>query len=105
MIADLKNMDAMDMLASLPAGSVDAIITDPPFGTTHAAWDKAPDWPAFFRACWRALKKRRTAGVQSEPGCRADYLPAAAVVSIRVGVGKTERRGRAERKQNAAAGA
>ena len=57
MIADLKHMDAMDLLASLPAGSVDAIITDPPYGTTNAAWDKMPDWPAFFRACWRVLKK------------------------------------------------
>lgn len=57
MIAELKNIDAMNLLASLDAASVDAIITDPPYGTTNAAWDKMPDWPAFFRACWRVLKK------------------------------------------------
>ena len=56
-MTELRNMDALDLLANLTPGSVDAIITDPPYGTTNATWDKTPDWPAFFHACWRVLKK------------------------------------------------
>lgn len=56
-IADLKNIDALELLATLPDGSVDAIITDPPFGTTAAPWDKEPDYSTFFREAWRVLKK------------------------------------------------
>ncbi len=48
--------DALQTMLSIPAGSVDAIITDPPYGLTAASWDAAPDWPEFFAACWRVLK-------------------------------------------------
>lgn len=83
MIAELKNIDAMTLLASLDATSVDAIITDPPYGTTNAAWDKTPDWPTFFRACWRVLKKkRRAAHIQPEPDRSANNHAAAAVVPL-----------------------
>lgn len=45
--------DAFDFLDSLPSSSVDAIITDPPYGSTSLAWDKLPDlsrmWAAFDR--------------------------------------------------------
>lgn len=42
-------------MATLPAGSVDAIITDPPYETTDCAWDKRIDEGDFFRL---ALKSR-----------------------------------------------
>ncbi len=48
--------DALQTMLTIPAGSVDAIITDPPYGLTAASWDATPDWPEFFAACWRVLK-------------------------------------------------
>ena len=48
--------EAFAELAKLPAGSVDMVLTDPPYGTTNAAWDKRPDWSALFSQLWRVLK-------------------------------------------------
>lgn len=45
--------DALEFLKGLPDQSVDAIITDPPYGTTACAWDTvvpfAPMWEGFKR--------------------------------------------------------
>lgn len=45
--------DALDVLRGLPDASVDAIITDPPYGTTACAWDTVvpfePMWALFKR--------------------------------------------------------
>jgi site-specific DNA-methyltransferase (adenine-specific) len=38
--------DCLDILPSLAAGSVDAVITDPPYGVTNHAWD------CLFRQDW-----------------------------------------------------
>jgi site-specific DNA-methyltransferase (adenine-specific) len=35
--------DAIEVLRSLPDGYADAIITDPPYGTTRAKWDTVPN--------------------------------------------------------------
>jgi site-specific DNA-methyltransferase (adenine-specific) len=44
----LHNGDCLQVMPTLPAGSVDAIITDLPYGTTACAWDSiiplAPMW-------------------------------------------------------------
>lgn len=48
--------DAFEQLALIPTGSVDCVLTDPPYGTTDAAWDKAPDWGLLFAELWRVLK-------------------------------------------------
>ncbi len=48
--------DAMEVLPVLEAGSVDMILTDPPYGSTCAAWDAEPDWQALFPLLWRVLK-------------------------------------------------
>jgi len=44
----LHNGDCLDILPTLEAGSVDAVICDPPYGTTACAWDSvipfAPMW-------------------------------------------------------------
>lgn len=52
----LDRMDAMDLLASLPDDSVDATITDPPYGTTANEWDKAPDWSRLLSELLRVTK-------------------------------------------------
>jgi site-specific DNA-methyltransferase (adenine-specific) len=36
--------ECLDMMKLIPDASVDAIICDPPFGTTQLAWDKPLDW-------------------------------------------------------------
>ncbi|WP_274379555.1 hypothetical protein, partial [Deinococcus kurensis] len=50
--------NCLDVMAALPTGSVQALITDPPYGTTNLAFDRQPiDWPAFWaearRVCTR----------------------------------------------------
>lgn len=46
--------DCRDVLATLPAESVDCIIADPPYGETTLSWDRWPEgWPAAVR---RVLK-------------------------------------------------
>lgn len=46
--------DCLEVLASLPQHSVDAVVTDPPYGQTSLPWDK---WqPGFIDACDRVLK-------------------------------------------------
>ena len=41
-----------DELAKLPEGSVDCVLTDPPYGNTNAGWDKVPDWDVLFTELW-----------------------------------------------------
>jgi site-specific DNA-methyltransferase (adenine-specific) len=50
MTAQLYHGDCLEIMPTLPAGSVDAIITDLPYGTTACEWDSiiplAPMWAA-----------------------------------------------------------
>jgi len=60
-MTDLMNsvyeMDAFDLLRGLPDGSVDAVITDPPYLTTALSFDKkAIDWAALITECLRVVK-------------------------------------------------
>ena len=48
--------DCYDILAQLPDASIDAVITDPPYGITCCKWDTAPDLPRLFAGLWRVLK-------------------------------------------------
>lgn len=40
--------DCLDVLKTLPAGSIHAVITDPPFGCTDCHWDQRPDLAAWW---------------------------------------------------------
>ena len=48
----LYNADCLDVLPTLEAGSVDAVITDPPYGTTACKWDT----PIPFEPMWAGIK-------------------------------------------------
>lgn len=48
-------VDALELLRALPDGCVDAVITDPPYGTQKAAWDDFIS-PDVFRECLRVTK-------------------------------------------------
>lgn len=53
---NLIHGDALDEIAKIPSGSVDCVLTDPPYGRTNAPWDIAPDWGRLFAELWRVLK-------------------------------------------------
>ena len=36
--------DCLELMKDIPNGSIDAIITDPPYGTTACKWDSVIDF-------------------------------------------------------------
>lgn len=50
---DLRQGDCLRVMKSLPDGSVDLILTDPPYGTTACKWDSVID----FDLMWAELKR------------------------------------------------
>jgi site-specific DNA-methyltransferase (adenine-specific) len=50
--------DAIELCKRLPDSSVDAIITDMPYGTTACTWDTCVDLPSGWQAVKRILKPR-----------------------------------------------
>ena len=50
---DLKKGDCLEVMKSIPTGSVDAIITDPPYGTTACKWDSVIP----FEPMWEQLNR------------------------------------------------
>lgn len=48
--------DCLERMKEIESGSVDAIITDPPYNTTDCSWDKQPlQWLQIKRECMRVL--------------------------------------------------
>ena len=52
----IKLGDAFELLKEVPDKSVDAIITDPPYGIGLSDWDKKIDWERFVGEVKRVLK-------------------------------------------------
>lgn len=48
--------DAIETMRELPDTSIDAIISDPPYGTTAISWDKKIDWEAWWKEAHRITK-------------------------------------------------
>lgn len=48
--------DCFERMESIEAGSVDAIITDPPYGTTALPWDNKLDLEAWWQAAGRVIR-------------------------------------------------
>lgn len=48
--------DCLERMGEIPDGSVDAVVTDPPYGMTDSEWDVAPDWPAWWTEAKRVCK-------------------------------------------------
>lgn len=51
-------MDALELMAQLPDASVDAIITDLPYGTTACSWDEIIPFEPMWAGVKRVLKPR-----------------------------------------------
>lgn len=59
---ELLNGDCFELLKGIPDGSVDAVITDPPYSclnksNPHATWDKTFDMAAWWTEVWRVCKR------------------------------------------------
>lgn len=50
---NLMNGDCLDLMKTIPDGSVDMILTDPPYGTTACKWDSVIP----FEPMWQDLKR------------------------------------------------
>jgi len=50
---DLIKGECLEAMKSIPSGSIDAIITDPPYGTTACKWDSVID----FKLMWHQLNR------------------------------------------------
>lgn len=56
MTAQLFQGDCLSIMPTLPAGSVDLILCDLPYGTTACAWDAVIPFPALWTAYKRVLR-------------------------------------------------
>lgn len=52
----LKNLDCLDLLRSLPDGSIDLMLQDPPFGVTQNEWDIKPNLAIMWSEWERVIK-------------------------------------------------
>lgn len=52
----LLHGDCLELLPTIPAGSVDLVLTDPPYGTTACSWDAVIPFEPMWREVWRVLK-------------------------------------------------
>ena len=63
---NLMNGDCLELMKLIPDGSVDFILTDPPFGTTACKWDSVIPFEPMWEQIWRVLKPN---GVVALFGC------------------------------------
>ena len=55
-MTDLRFGDCLEEMITIPNGSVDAIITDPPYGTTACKWDSVIDFELMWEQLHRIIK-------------------------------------------------
>lgn len=53
---DLMHGDCLELMKSIPDGSVDAVICDPPYGTTQCKWDSVIDLDLMWAELKRVIK-------------------------------------------------
>ena len=53
---DLIQGDCLEVMKSIPDGSIDSIITDPPYGTTACKWDSVIDFDLMWEQLNRIIK-------------------------------------------------
>lgn len=52
----VKQGDCIEWMTKLKAGSIDLILTDPPYGTTACKWDVVIQFEPMWKQVWRVLK-------------------------------------------------
>lgn len=53
---DLIQGDCIEVMKTIPDGSIDAIITDPPYGTTACKWDSVIPFDLMWEQLHRIIK-------------------------------------------------
>tara|TARA_R110002153_G_scaffold111914_2_gene253729 strand:+ start:253 stop:978 length:726 start_codon:yes stop_codon:yes gene_type:complete len=53
---NLLKGDCLEVMQTIPDGSVDAVITDPPYGTTRCKWDSVIDFDLMWEQLNRIIK-------------------------------------------------
>ena len=53
---DLQKGDCLELMKEIPTGSIDAVITDPPYGTTACKWDSVIDFGLMWEQLNRIIK-------------------------------------------------
>ena len=53
---NLMKGDCLELMKSIPDGSVDLILTDPPYGTTACKWDSVIDFTLMLEQLKRIIK-------------------------------------------------
>ena len=53
---NLMQGDCLELMKKIPDGSVDMVLTDPPYGTTQNKWDSVIDLGCMWKELWRVLK-------------------------------------------------
>jgi site-specific DNA-methyltransferase (adenine-specific) len=56
MMINLMHGDCLERMAEIPDGSVDMVLTDPPYGTTACKWDSVIDLPQMWAHLKRVIK-------------------------------------------------
>ena len=54
---DLRKGDCLEVMKAIETGSIDAIITDPPYGTTACKWDSVIDFDLMWEQLNRIIKQ------------------------------------------------
>ena len=68
--------DCFDLFQSIESGSIDLLLTDPPYGITACDWDVKPDIPRFFQEAWRVLKPNGAAVIFGTVKSGLDWIMA-----------------------------
>jgi len=55
-MVDLRKGDCLEVMKGIPENSIDAIITDPPYGTTACKWDSVIDFDLMWQQLNRIVK-------------------------------------------------
>lgn len=53
----VHNCDGLDLMQTLPSGSVDLVLVDPPYGITNAKWDNAINFKNMWERIGACVKK------------------------------------------------
>ena len=56
MMMDLRKGNCLEVMKGIETGSIDAIITDPPYGTTQCKWDSVIDFDLMWEQLNRIIK-------------------------------------------------
>ena len=54
---DLRCGDCLELMKDIPSGSIDLILTDPPYGTTNCKWDTIIPFEPLWKQYKRIIKK------------------------------------------------